>query len=900
MSAASDLMVVVGANISAFQTAFQAVSQTLDRLGDEVEKAMSSFEGMGARMAAAGSELSAAISIPILDIGKNALETAAKFEQTQIAFEHFIGSAQGAKDYLKQLYDFAANTPFQIQDITGGAQKLMAMGFAARDVIPMLKAMGDQLSAVGRMDMLPNLILAFGELKEGGVASMRALRQMVMDGVIPALKYMAEAAGVSAGEMRKQIMHGAVDSEAAMKTILAGMARDTGGLMASEMSSFSGMMTNVKDNITYTLNAIGQQLLPVAKSFADFATSVLNEVKVIAQAFGNLPEPVRMFGLALAGAMAAAGPLLVAIGGLVFGLAALNIAFAPIAGLIGISTVALAGYAAVAGVVIAAVAALAYETKTHWAAIKAVTIQAFQGISEFAHAIFGPLIQFLESMFKPVAAAMVNVWTLVKGELSAIWNSIRADAEYIWGKVVSAIHMVVTAARLIPGVNKLLGLGEAWESADKLAQSANKAAEAVHKMGAELKGLPKGGEKTSVEAKVDFKPVTANIKEIEAMGKMARAVKAFKEQWTAAFQSGAIGEEAQSVGERIYKMGLKAGDGINTLDKALKLIASAATAPLDRIADAFKTLGVESSVDLKQQAADAKAAYDLIAKSGTASAVDIERAWVAMEEAKIKAAVASGKVISEEEKQALADAKKVLAALQQDKGDDTGKNDFFSQAAETFQKSLTSMLDGTKKLRNAWKSLGIDLLQNFGQTISELVSKWAVGMAKMLLTKVLTDAGIVKSHAQAAAQTQQIDTVTAIKKTLTDAKSAATGAYQALVGIPIIGPIIAPPAAVAAFAAVMALGAVSAEGGAVLPNYNTIGMLHPNEMVLPAPISMGLQNMIANGGGKGGNGGGHTYQIQNTNNFRGKTNRTTAANAGKTVGDQLMKRIRNNGIPRMR
>jgi hypothetical protein len=57
----------------------------------------------------------------------------------------------------------------------------------------------------------------------------------------------------------------------------------------------------------------------------------------------------------------------------------------------------------------------------------------------------------------------------------------------------------------------------------------------------------------------------------------------------------------------------------------------------------------------------------------------------------------------------------------------------------------------------------------------------------------------------------------------------------------------------------------SAAGGWVVPHFadgGILSMLHQNEMVLPAPISQGLQSMIAaNGAGGGVPGGGHTINI---------------------------------------
>ena len=80
-----------------------------------------------------------------------------------------------------------------------------------------------------------------------------------------------------------------------------------------------------------------------------------------------------------------------------------------------------------------------------------------------------------------------------------------------------------------------------------------------------------------------------------------------------------------------------------------------------------------------------------------------------------------------------------------------------------------------------------------------------------------------------------------------DAKTAAANAYASVSAIPVVSPFLAPEAAAGAFAAVMAF-----DGGGIVPGINggrdsVNAVLGPEEMVLPAPLSTGLQQMIKDG-----------------------------------------------------
>jgi hypothetical protein len=88
------------------------------------------------------------------------------------------------------------------------------------------------------------------------------------------------------------------------------------------------------------------------------------------------------------------------------------------------------------------------------------------------------------------------------------------------------------------------------------------------------------------------------------------------------------------------------------------------------------------------------------------------------------------------------------------------------------------------------------------------------------------------------------------KTVLQDAAKAYSGAYSAVVGIPYVGPVLAPIAGGVAYAAVAAYETLaSASGGAVVPSDNMLFNLHKDEWVLPSRITSGLDGLIANGGG---------------------------------------------------
>jgi hypothetical protein len=93
-------------------------------------------------------------------------------------------------------------------------------------------------------------------------------------------------------------------------------------------------------------------------------------------------------------------------------------------------------------------------------------------------------------------------------------------------------------------------------------------------------------------------------------------------------------------------------------------------------------------------------------------------------------------------------------------------------------------------------------------------------------------------------------TATSLAQVGKNAAVAASGAYAATASIPYIGPILAPAAAAAAYAATIAWGAF--EVGAYNLPHDMVGVLHKGEMVVPQTFAEGIRS----GGGLGGSAGG--------------------------------------------
>jgi hypothetical protein len=178
-----------------------------------------------------------------------------------------------------------------------------------------------------------------------------------------------------------------------------------------------------------------------------------------------------------------------------------------------------------------------------------------------------------------------------------------------------------------------------------------------------------------------------------------------------------------------------------------------------------------------------------------------------------------------------------------------------------FDTMISGMISQHQRFGVAVKRAAAAMVTDFIEADVKALTHWVATQAAKLAAQQAGDQAAVASNAAANAARGASDSSTSLAGIGKHAASAAAAVYDDVSQIPYVGWILAPPAAAAAFAAVLAFGAMipSAAGGMVVGEDGLI-MAHAQEMVLPAHISAGLQGIIeagiaAPGVASGGNAG---------------------------------------------
>lgn len=292
---------------AAGQRAGQRIGSSFDRAATSLGKAGSAASGLASKMSGlrgAGEGIFGSLSsltksgllvnaitsavsglTGALKTGFSAgIEYNSMLEKADISFTTLLGSTAKAQEHLKALQVFGEQTPFEFPDLIKASQRMQAMGFAADQVIPSLRSIGDAVSAVGGgKEELDGVVLALGQMQTKGKVSAEEMNQLAERG-IPAWDLLAQAIGRTKAETIKLSEQGLLSGARAVEGITAMMGERFGGQMDKMSQTLAGRQSNFEDILQRQLGSATTGNFEQLKAAYEKATIGLGTAG--AQAFG--------------------------------------------------------------------------------------------------------------------------------------------------------------------------------------------------------------------------------------------------------------------------------------------------------------------------------------------------------------------------------------------------------------------------------------------------------------------------------------------------------------------------------------------------------------------------------------------------------------------------------------
>ena len=244
-----------------------------DKLGAGLQRASARLKSFAGGAASIGAPL-AAVSGGILGALGLPLKLSAEMEQTATSFEVMLGSAQKAEALLARLQQLGAETPFEFPELADAGKKLLAFGSDAATLPDELRRLGDVASGVGMP--IGELSELYGKMRTQGTLYAEDLNQLLGRG-IPALQMFADQMGVPVDQVKKLGSEGKI-TFSMLEQMMLDLTKEGGrfaGMMQKQSATTAGRWSTFKDNVTASLRAVGEALLPVANQVMDFGSQII-------------------------------------------------------------------------------------------------------------------------------------------------------------------------------------------------------------------------------------------------------------------------------------------------------------------------------------------------------------------------------------------------------------------------------------------------------------------------------------------------------------------------------------------------------------------------------------------------------------------------------------------------
>lgn len=405
-------------------------SKNVRRVGDDLEtvskqskKATSGIKGFADKCNKMTGALSAIAAVQlgsvftgmaggILNMGIASVQAAAQMRQYEIAFQTMLKSAEAGTQMLRDLQQFAAETPFDVPGVVSAGQQLMAFGFKAEEIIPMLTNLGDAASGLGLgTEGVSRLAYALGQMQTSGKLNAQDMMQLTSAG-ISAWDMLAQAADKTVAEMKDLCSKGAIDSKAAVQTIIAGMNEQFGGMMAKTSDEVAGLLANIEETAGNTSAAVGKYLTE-AFNIKGILKDVSDRLGEFQQKMQTATEQGKSMGDVIKECVPA--PVIAAIGAFAAVLVVVSVAaVATLGAVLGLS----AGIVAAGAAIGAAIALII----TYWDDLANAVKAAVQGILDTVVIIGTAVTEVILGVVRWILDTIGDMWADITGDHNNWFN----------------------------------------------------------------------------------------------------------------------------------------------------------------------------------------------------------------------------------------------------------------------------------------------------------------------------------------------------------------------------------------------------------------------------------------------------------------------------------------------
>lgn len=467
----SELQAKVSANTSEAERAFEQfnnvqkkVGETAKQTASEVEQAgkkidesgknaskswenfSSKLGNLGSHLRGLGTSLTIGVTAPIIALGREAFNTAVRFDSLDRGLSAIMHGSKNAKIEFEKLKEVAKLPGLGMEEALAGSIKLQAAGLSADRARTSLMAFGNALATVGKgkADM-DGVTLALSQISSKTKVLGQDVRQL-QERVPQLTKIMLDAFGTADTQVLQKAEVSTKDFLDIIVTELNRLPKVTGGIQNE--------MENLSDKWKLMLKEMGIALFPF---FEIVSQQLMPLFGRITEALNKMSPEQKNFLVWAGLATAAIGPFVLGLGAMATGINSLTqlmIAFGPTATAFSasINGIALGPIALIAG----AIALLYLAWKNNWGGMRDTLNNTFssmkKAVSEWTNSLFDSVKswkQMISGFISWIQPEIQSFSMRFKIFWDTFWTGIGLVISTVFSKIKLAIDIALAAIQII-------------------------------------------------------------------------------------------------------------------------------------------------------------------------------------------------------------------------------------------------------------------------------------------------------------------------------------------------------------------------------------------------------------------------------------------------------------------
>lgn len=223
----------------------------------------------------------------LAQFGREIINVRGEMQMLEKSFEVLLGGSSGVAAFMKELKQFAVESPLSMTGVANATQMLSAYGIESEKLIPIVRQLGD--ISMGNEEKFRSLALAYAQMTSAGQVLSQDMRQMATAGFNP-LNEIARTTGKTMQEVTEEMGKGKITVDMVANAFKSATSEGGKfyGMTQKQADGIKGLKAQIEGATQEAFNNLGKQSEKVIEGTYKATISLIENYETIGRAIAGL------------------------------------------------------------------------------------------------------------------------------------------------------------------------------------------------------------------------------------------------------------------------------------------------------------------------------------------------------------------------------------------------------------------------------------------------------------------------------------------------------------------------------------------------------------------------------------------------------------------------------------